>query len=378
LDKRILIIAGEASADMHGSVLVQELKKLDPGIEFCGIGGDNMAEAGVELFFHLREMAFMGFVEVVKHLPFIRKVKSKLLDEVRKRKIQKVILIDYPGFNLNIAKNLKSMGVDTIFYISPQIWAWHQSRIKKIKKYINKMLVVFPFEEPMYRSAGIDAEFVGHPLIERIDNYNFLSKEDLYKKYNLVSGKEILLVLPGSRNQEIERIFPEVIRASAEISNSHNLQTVVACSQNIDERMFTEMGAGIPFTLAKGNTYDLFKYSRFGIIKSGTSTLETGLFGLPFIVVYKTSAMTYAIGKRLVKVDNIAMANIIAGETIIEELIQDDVNVKNIVAKVTHILDDAGKYEIVKEKLSILREKLGLPGASAKAAQIIYDRFDEN
>lgn len=378
MDKKILIIAGEASADMHGSVLVSELKKLDPAIEICGIGGDNMAEAGVEIFFHMREMAFMGFVEVVKHLPFIKKVKTKLLDEVRKRGISKVILIDYPGFNLNIAANLKKMGVDTIYYISPQIWAWHQSRIKKIKKYINKMLVVFPFEEKMYRDAGVDAEFVGHPLIERINDYNFLTKEELYARHNLEPEKELLLVLPGSRTQEIERIFPEVIKAATQIALEHNMQIVVAHSQHIESRMFEQYENKYPFRLVKGNTYDLFKYAKFGIIKSGTSTLETGLFGLPFIVVYKTSGMTYEIGKRVVKVNHIAMANIIAGETIVDELIQDDVNVANIVEKVNLILDDEKRYNEIKTRLLLLREKLGSKGASELAAKIIYNRFNEN
>ncbi|GJQ62243.1 MAG: lipid-A-disaccharide synthase [Melioribacteraceae bacterium] len=378
MDKKILIIAGEASADMHGSVLVSELKKLDPSIEVCGIGGDNMAEAGVEIFFHMREMAFMGFVEVVKHLPFIKKVKTKLLDEVKKRGISKVILIDYPGFNLNISANLKKMGVDTIYYISPQIWAWHQSRIKKIKKYINKMLVVFPFEEKMYRDAGVDAEFVGHPLIERINNYNFLTREELYAKHNLDPDKEILLVLPGSRTQEIERIFPEVIKAATKISAAHNMQTIVAHSQHIEDSMFDSFKGNYPFTLVKGNTYDLFKHAKFGIIKSGTSTLETGLFGLPFIVVYRTSWLTFEMGKRLVKVNNIAMANIIAGETIVDELIQDDVNVENITNKVGAILEDKNRYDEIKKRLADLRNKLGGPGASALAAKIIYNRFNEN
>lgn len=379
MDKKLLIIAGEASGDMHGSALVTELKKQMPDLEICGIGGDNMADAGVELFYHLREMAFMGFVEVIKHLPFIRKVKAKLLDEVKKRNIKKAVLIDYPGFNLNIAADLKKMGVDTIFYISPQIWAWHKSRIHKIKKIINKMLVVFPFEETMYREAGINAEFTGHPLIERIDNYNFLSKEELYSKYNLEEGKEILLVLPGSRTQEIERIFPEVIKAATEISESRDdMQTVVACSTHIDETMFREFQSDYKFNLVKGVTYDLFKHSKFGIIKSGTSTLEAGLFGLPFVVVYKTSGMTYMIGKQLIQVDHIAMANIIAGKTVVEELIQNDVNTEKIKKVVKSYLDDENKYNDLKKRLSVLREKLGGPGASAKAASIISERFNEN
>ncbi len=184
-NKNILIIAGEVSGDLHAAALIKELKVLDSDIKLFGIGGDKMKEAGVEIIYHLNKMAFMGFAEVVKHLPFIRKVKSDILNEVEKRKTKYAVLIDYPGFNLNLAKKLKANDVDIIYYISPQIWAWGSGRIKKIRALVKKMLVVFPFEEKLYKENNVDAMFVGHPLIERLNQYNFLSKDELKQKFNL-------------------------------------------------------------------------------------------------------------------------------------------------------------------------------------------------
>lgn len=205
-NKNVLIIAGEVSGDLHAAALVKELYVLDNEIKLFGIGGDKMKEAGVEIIYHLNKMAFMGFTEVVKHLPFIRKVKREILNEVEKRNVKYAVLIDYPGFNLNIAKKLKASSIDIIYYISPQIWAWGSGRINKIRELVKKMLVVFPFEEKLYKDNGVSAEFVGHPLVKRLEDHNFLSKQELWQKLNLDKAKELLLILPGSRKHEIEDI----------------------------------------------------------------------------------------------------------------------------------------------------------------------------
>lgn len=374
--KNILMIAGEVSGDYIGAALIAELRKLEPDINVYGLGGDRMKEAGMNILYHIKRMAFLGFAEVVKHLPFIKQVQSDLIQVIKAENIKYAVLIDYPGFNLNFAKKLKHIGVKVIYYISPQIWAWGGGRIKKIKRLVDKMLVVFPFEEDLYKKNNVNVELVGHPLIERIHEYKFLSREELWKKFNF-DEKEILLVMPGSREHEVEKIFPEVIKAAERIASEFNLQIVVACSTNIDEDVFNNSADSKKFTVVKGFTYDLMKYAKLGIIKSGTSTLEAGLFELPMVIVYKTSKLTYLIGKNLVQVDNIGMANIISGEKVVPELIQNDVNENTIYSECKKILTDKILYEDIKRKFNLLKEKLGSAGASARAAKIIYSILNE-
>lgn len=372
-----MIIAGEVSGDLHGAALITELRKLDDTIEIYGIGGDKMKAAGMKVVHHINQMAFLGFAEIIKHLPFIKRVQRDLIDIIENKNIKTIVLIDYPGFNLSIAKKLKSMGIKIIYYISPQVWAWGAGRIKKIKKLVDQMLVVFPFEEELYKKAGINVQFVGHPLIDRINGYNFLTKDELYTKFDLNKDKDILLVLPGSRNHEVEKIFPECIAAAERVAKEFNLQVVTACSPNINEDFMKRISAGYNYKIVKGFTYDLMKYAKLGIVKSGTSTLEAGLFELPMVIVYKTSFLTYLIGKNLVKLNNIGMANIIAGENVVPELIQKNVNRKLIYGECKKILTDTQLLNSIKLKLSTLKEKLGTSGASRRAAEFIYAVLNE-
>jgi len=372
-----MIIAGEVSGDMHGAALVKELKRLDSGINIFGIGGDKMKAAGMQIAYHINSMAFLGFAEVVKHLPFINRVQKELIAIIKEKKISTVVLIDYPGFNLSIAKKLKKFEIKIIYYISPQIWAWGAGRIKKIKKLISKMLVVFPFEEDFYKESGVDVKFVGHPLLERINDYNLLSKAKLCEKLELDCKKEILLILPGSRQHEVEKIFPECIKAAENISKEFGMQIVVACSPNINENLFKKISGLTDFKIVKDYTYDLLKNSKVGIVKSGTSTLEASLFELPMVIVYKTSLLTYLIGKRLIKVDNIGLANIVAGENIATELIQNDVSGNKIYSELKKILSDDNYYASIKKRMSIIKSRLGTLGASERAAKIIYQALNE-
>ena len=377
INKNLMIIAGEISGDLHGASLITEIKKIDPQIKISGVGGDKMRAAGMELTYHLNRMAFLGFLEVVKHIPFIRTVQRNLIGEVKKNDIRTVVLIDYPGFNLSIAKKLNRLGVKIIYYISPQIWAWGGGRIKKIKKLVHKMLVVFPFEEKLYSDNDVKVEFVGHPLLERLKEFDFLSREMFFEKFGLDKEKEILLLLPGSRDQEVKSIFPEIIKAAEKIAKEFNLQIVTACSSNIDENILRNLTEIKDLKILRDNTYNLLKYSKFGIIKSGTSTLEAGLFELPMVIVYKTSPLTYLIGKRLVKVNSIGMANIISGEKVVPELIQDDVTSEKIYNEAKNILSNDGIYELTKQKLGRIKEKLGTEGASERAARSIYEVMNE-
>ena len=375
-NNKILILAGEASGDLHASALVTSLFSLNAKFQFSGIAGNNMINSGVEALFHIKEMSFLGFVEVIKHLPFILKVEKAIIEHVRLNKIKFAILVDYPGFNLRIAKKLKALGVKIAYYISPQIWAWHQSRIKKIKSRVDKMLVVFPFEKQFYEKGNVQVEYVGHPLVERIEEFNFKSKKELFDELQI--DKEILLILPGSRKHEIEEHLSELIKTAQIISDNNNLQTVVACSENLDVEYLQNFFSDNNVKIVKGNTYNLLKNSTFGIIKSGTSTLEAAIIGLPFVVVYSTNKLTYELGKRLVKIDYIAMPNIIAGKSVVHEFIQNDVNSTLIADFIQSLLNDSSAIESLKDELEIIKNKLGNSGASKNAAQIINKMLNED
>lgn len=374
MSKEILIIAGEASGDMHAASLMREMHRLGSGVSFCGIGGDRMKAEGLDALYHISQMSFLGFVEVIKHLPFIREVRSKVLSEVKSRGIETAILIDYPGFNLNIAKKLRQMNVRVVYYISPQVWAWGKNRIEKIKALVDELIVILPFEEKFFAGYGIKAHYAGNPLTRQLLNYNYLSREELYAKFRLEKDKDILLLLPGSRTQEVRRIFPETIVAADRLARDFNMQVVVACSDNIDERALHQISpADLHYKTIKGHTYDLFRHSRLGIIKSGTSTLEAGLSGLPMVVVYSTSYLTYLIGRLLLKIRMIALVNIVLGEMVVPELIQKDVSRDTIYNVCRQILKDPNKYKAIKTRLDMLRHVLGEEDASASAAKIITD-----
>lgn len=382
MSKNVLIVAGEASGDLHGASLIRELKKLDGSLKIFGIGGNKMQAEGMELIYHIDKMAFLGFVEVLRHLPFIKKVQRDLIEEVKKRNVKQVVLIDYPGFNLSIAKKLKKLepklNLELIYYITPQVWAWGKGRVKQIRELFSKVLVVFPFEEKFFKEKNVNAEFVGHPLIQEITNYEFISRNLLDNKFKLDPAREILLILPGSRKQEVKNIFPEAIKAADKIADELNMQIVVACSSNFDERMFYGLTDVKRFKVIKDHTYDLMKNAKFGIVKSGTSTLEAGLMELPMVIVYKTSALTYAIGRSLVKIKNIGMANIVLDEQVVPELIQGDARAEKIYDEAKNILSDDDMLNDIKLRLSRIKQVLGDKDAPKNAAKIIYSLINEH
>lgn len=352
--------------------MVEALKRIEPDAELFGIGGNLMKKAGMHLLYHINKMAFLGFVEVIRHLPFIKKVQRDILGLVEKEQIATALLIDYPGFNLSIAKKLKKRGVKIVYYISPQVWAWHTSRVKKIKRLVDKMLVVFPFEVDFYREHGVNAEFVGHPLVERLEAKTFRSREEYFAENGLDPAKEILLVQPGSRNHEVEKIFPEAIEAAVKLAEDFGMQVVVGCAPTIDEAVFDEYRQRYEFILLKTGSFELMHHAKFGIIKSGTSTLEAALSGLPMLVVYKASALTYHFIRRVIKVKAIGMVNILAGEMVAPELLQHDCNAEAIYNTAAAFLHDETKYAEARGKLQRIREKLGAGEAASKqSAEII-------
>ena len=364
-----MIIAGEASGDLHGSGVVRELKKANPSIEIFGVGGDRMKQEGMQLIYHVNELGFMGFAEVIKHLPVIRSMKNALATVLRHKKPDVVLLIDYPGFNLRFAEIAKRSGAKVVYYISPQVWAWHRSRVKKMRGIVDKMLVLLPFEVDLYLKEGIDAEFVGHPLLEVLKSD--LDRKAFGKKYGLGADKKVLALLPGSRMQEIEKIFPEMLGAARIIARDAGMEVVLAVAPTLQEEYFKTFFDLTGVRIAKNAAYDVMQNADFALVTSGTATLETGLFGTPMVVVYKTSWPTYLIGRMLIRLKNIGLVNIVAGKQIVPEFIQHRATASIMAHEVLRLLSDNEAMLTMKKELSAVRGKLGEFGASARVAQRI-------
>ena len=366
---RVMIIAGEASGDLHGSGVVRELKRLSPGIDVYGVGGDKMKREGMENIYHINELGFMGFVEVIKHLPFIKTMEHTLEQVVKFKRPDVLVLIDYPGFNLRFARIAKRYDVKIVYYISPQVWAWHKSRIKKMRSLVDKMLVIFPFEVDFYRAEGIDTEFVGHPLLEGLESK--LDRKNFCKRFELNEQKKILALLPGSRKQEIEQIFPDMLGAARRIAAEKEMEIVVGIAPTLEERYFRTLYSLEGVHLIKGLTYEVMANADFAFVTSGTATLETACFETPMFVVYKTSWLTYCIGRLLVRVKNIGLVNIVAGKTIAPEFIQHRANAKNLEKSALKLLSDEKQLKEMKTELSKVKGMLGRVGASRKVAERI-------
>ena len=366
---RVMVIAGEASGDLHGSGVVRELKRLNPKIDVFGVGGDKMKQQGMELVYHVNELGFMGFVEVLRHIPVIRSVQRTLETLLKLRKPDVVLLIDYPGFNLRFAKIARKHGIRVVYYISPQVWAWHRSRVKAMKGIVDKMLVIFPFEVELYRKEGVDVEFVGHPLLEVLKSD--LDRAGFFKRYSLDPSKRLLGVLPGSRVQEIEKIFPEMLKASKEIAARLDMEVAVAVAPTLEERYFRTLYPVEGVHLIRGATYEVMAHADFALVTSGTATLETALFETPMVVVYRTSWLTYLLGRLLIQVENIGLVNIVAGKKIVPECIQQSATASNLVREALRLLNDDAALESTRRELSLIRQKLGKTGASRRVAEHI-------
>ncbi|MBN1396419.1 MAG: lipid-A-disaccharide synthase [Bacteroidetes bacterium] len=367
--KRVMIIAGEASGDLHGSGVVRELKRLSPDIDVYGVGGDKMKREGMENIYHINELGFMGFTEVIKHLPFIKAMEHTLEQIVKFKRPDVLVLIDYPGFNLRFARIAKRYGVKIVYYISPQIWAWHKSRVKKMRPFVDKMLVIFPFEVDYYRAEGIDVEFVGHPLLENLEST--LDRKNFCRRFGLSGEKQIIALLPGSRKQEIERIFPAMLGAAGKIAAQKEIEIIIGIAPTIDEKYFRTLYNIKGIHLISNLTYDVMDNADFAFVTSGTATLETACFGTPMFVVYKTSLLTYLIGRMLVNLKNIGLVNIVAGKTIVPEFIQKKVNAKELAKSALELLNNEKRMNDMKAELAKVKGLLGSSGASSKAAECI-------
>ncbi len=365
---RYYIIAGEASGDLHGANLMKELNKLDTSAQFRVWGGDLMQEEGAELVKHYRDLAFMGFTEVIQNLRTILGNISFCKKDLVANKPDVLILIDYPGFNLRIAEFAHALGIKVFYYISPQIWAWKQSRVHKIKKYVDRMFVILPFEKEFYSRFGMEVDFVGHPLLDSLEQKRatFLSCEKFHQQYGL-SEKPIVAILPGSRKQEIRSMLPIMLSV---IDSFPEYQFVVAGAPSLPEEFYREFIKDSGVKLISGITYELVANSKAALVTSGTATLETALLRTPEVVCYKGGKISYTIARSLIKVKYISLVNLIMDRLVVTELIQDQLNKENLLKELQSLLEPATGIKLRKDYDELIL-KLGGTGASRNTAELM-------
>ncbi len=375
--KRIMIVAGEASGDLHGGNLVQAMHKIDPEISFYGVGGRNLKEAGVELIADAADMAVVGLTEVVFKLGMILKVMAQLKASLKKDRPDLIILIDYPDFNLPLAKAAKKYGIKVFYYISPQVWAWRRGRIGKIKKIVDRMAVILPFEADLYREAGVDVTFVGHPLLDVVRT-KYPRKEAL-RRFDLREEVTTVGILPGSRQSEVTRLLPVMLGAAEIIEKQiKDVQFVLPLADTLDIAFVSQIIAkhSVPVRLIPNEVYDVIGCADIAMVASGTATLETALMETPMIIIYKVSAPSYYVGRMVINIDHIGLVNIIAGKTVVPELIQFEASPENIAAGVMEILATKERMEGIKAELKKIRDMLGNHGAAERVARLAYDMIN--
>ncbi len=364
---------------MYGAKLIHALKKLNPQTRVMGIGGKRMREAGANLLFDINNLAVVGAWEVVAQAGAILlayRHMRKLLIETRP---DLLILIDYPDFNLGLAGVAKRHNIKVLYYISPQVWAWRRGRVKKIARRVNKMAVILPFEVPLYKKAGLDVEFVGHPLLEVVKPE--LSKEQAYKRYGFDQGRPIIGLLPGSRRNEIKFLL-EVILESGRLIRKQlpNVQFIMPVAPSLDyQEIEDEVSRSLlPVKLVAGENYDVMNVADLLITASGTATLEAALLETPMVVIYKLSRFSYLAGRLLVKTDYMSLANIIAGKGLVPELLQNQVTPENIASHALKFLGDPELMATTRKELALVKTRLGEPGAAVKTARIAMELINEN
>lgn len=370
--KSILMIAGEASGDVHGGSLIREIRKRLPDVRVYGIGGDRMKAEGFEIVRHVREMSFLGFIEVARHLPFIRRVFREMAFVLEEKKPDLVLLIDYPGFNLRFAKRVKNRGIPVLYYISPQVWAWGRRRVKTIARRVDRMIVLFPFEEALYRSEGMDVRFVGHPLKDAVRAER--SKEALFSELGIEPGRPTIGLFPGSRRQEVESLLPKMIEAYGILRRKlPGLQAVVGMAATLSDDVYRPFLDNVSVVPVRDRTYDVMAHSDAVMVASGTATLETAILGTPMVILYRMSPLTYFLGRLVVKVGNIGLVNIVAGRRVVPELLQRSVRGKRIASEVFDLLSNAERRKKMIRDLLEVSNKLGEDGAAGRAADSVVE-----
>lgn len=367
--KKIFWVVGDPSADFHCARVIQELKILAPHIENIGLGGPQMAKAGFNLLYDLCSDAIMGFVEVLTHLTKIKRLLAQTEKWILDHNPIGIVLVDYPGFNLHLASKLKKRGIPMVYYISPQVWAWKRNRVKKIANLVSKMLVIFPFEVEIYKKAGVDCEYVGHPLLDRIPEA---------RKPLAYSPPYKIALLPGSRRQEIKRILPTMIQTAKEFKREYPDTHFFSSSANKQcYNVIREVAGDFELTILNEDIEGVLSVAHAGVVASGTATLESALYGMPYLLVYRTHPLTYMIARFLVDIEYIGIVNIVMNSQIIPEYIQGKAYPPLILKGLKRIIEDSSFRESMLENFQKLREVLGLPGACKRTAKAILRALGE-
>ena len=362
-NKNVFILSGEASGDLHAANLVRAWKKNSSQFEFQAWGGDRLSSEGVEIKKHIRELAFMGFVEVLQNLPTILKNFKLCKQQILDFKTDVLLLVDYPGFNLRMAKWAKSKGIKVIYYISPTVWAWKENRVYQIKRDVDRMYAILPFEPAFYKKFDMEVQYFGHPLLDEIERFHQLERTEL----TLHSSKPILALLPGSRKQELKKKLPVMLKAAEAFQETH--QVVIAGAPNLPETFYQEFQLGENVSFIQNQTYQLLSQANMALVTSGTATLETALFRVPQVVCYKSSAISYRIAKALVKIKFISLVNLIMDKEIVRELIQHECQSDLMVGELEKLRDGKEQRIDMLKEYDRLIHLLGQNGCSEKMAK---------
>lgn len=355
------IIAGERSGDLHGGNLIKSLKQYDKEAVLKGFGGDYMTQAGAEISVHYRDLAFMGFLEVVKNLGKIKGYLKQCKQEIDQFKPDAVILIDYAGFNLKIAKYAKEKGIPVYYYISPKVWAWNQKRALKIKKLVTRMYVIMPFEKEFYEGYQWEVDYVGNPVLDAVNDH-------VPNHANINIEDDYVAILPGSRRQELQNVLPELTQL---VKRFPKRQFAIATVDNLPDDLYEDIKANPNVALINGYTYDLLAHAKAAIVTSGTATLETAMWEVPQIVIYRTSGVSYYIAKKLIRVPYISLVNLIAGKEVVKELIQNDFNLENLTSELERILNNNEYRSAMLEEYKKIKNLLNIGRASDNAAKLM-------
>lgn len=363
---RIYVIAGEASGDLHGANLVRELLRIDPGIQVRAWGGDRLAAAGADVVKHYRDLAFMGFTQVVMNLPTILRNMRWCKADILAHRPDVLVLIDYPGFNLRIADWAHGRGIRVVYYISPQLWAWKEGRIATVKRAVHRMITILPFEQAWYAERGVQVDFVGHPLLDA------LPPEALRERPWPAKGP--IALLPGSRRQEIERVLPVMLSTARRFPGE---RFVIAAAPAVPAELYARIIGNSPVELVHGGAHPLLMEAKAALVTSGTATLETALSGVPEVVCYSGGAINVWLARKLIRVPFISLVNLIMGREVVRELIQEDLVPERLAAELDRLINDGQHRDRLLHDLASLRQVLGGPGASARAAGLVWKSLQQ-
>ncbi|MEO8946211.1 MAG: lipid-A-disaccharide synthase [Gemmatimonadaceae bacterium] len=363
--REVLFVAGEASGDMHAGSVAAHLRQLRPDLSAAGVGGAHMRASGVEITRDYSDLAVMGFSEIVKHIPKHAALLRQLRARLASGNVAVVVLIDYPGFNMKVAAAARHAGVPVLYYVTPQVWAWGAGRLPKLARLITKGAVILPFEESLLRGYGIDATFVGHPLLDRAQN--LASREEARLRLGIAPEERVLALFPGSRAQEIARHFQPFMETGRELARRYDgLRVIVHGAPTVDLA-----GRGCPFEVVRGASFDLFRAADVALCKSGTTTLEAAIAQCPMAVAYRTGALSYAIARRVVKIPYIGLVNVVAGREVAREFVQGALEPQAVATELGRLLDDSVYRDVQRAGLLEVSGKLGTPGAAARVAEMI-------